>query len=437
MALGGGKFTSENKVLPGSYINFASSNGAAEILGDRGVVAMPMEMDWGPDGAVFNVQGAEFAKACKKTFGYEADDAKMKDVRELFCHAREVYFYRLLNTGVKASNTYGTAKYKGIRGNEITIIIAQNADDETKYDVTTVFDLAEVETQTVAAAANLQNNDYVDWNTSATLAETAGLKMSGGTNGLAVTGSEYQAALDAFEAYSFNILGCLATDDTIKDTFAAYTKRLRDENGVKFQSVLYKRESADHEGVVSVENTVYDSGALASALVCWVAGALAGTEISQSATNMLYDGEYSPAVGYKQSELEAAIGGGKFMLHSVGKNVRVLRDINTLTTYTQDKGENFANNQTIRVIDQIANDIAGIFNTKYLGLKPNDGDSRISFWNDIVTHHRELETLGAIEDFSADNVTISQGADKKSVVVQDAVTPSNAMEQLYMTVIVQ
>ena len=277
----------------------------------------------------------------------------------------------------------------------------------------------------MAAAANLQNNDYVDWNTSATLAETAGLKMSGGTNGLAVTGSEYQAALDAFEAYSFNILGCLATDDTIKDTFAAYTKRLRDENGVKFQSVLYKRESGRPRGRGYRWKTRYLTPEHSQAR--WYAGSQARSQEPRSAKVQRICSttvKYSPAVGYKQSELEAALGGGKFMLHSVGKNVRVLRDINTLTTYTQDKGENFANNQTIRVIDQIANDIAGIFNTKYLGLKPNDGDSRISFWNDIVTHHRELETLGAIEDFSADNVTISQGADKKSVVVQDAVTPS-------------
>lgn len=39
--------------------------------------------------------------------------------------------------------------------------------------------------------------------------------------------------------------------------------------------------------------------------------------------------------------------------------------------------------------------------------------------------------------FSSSNVTVEIGDTKKSVLVTDYVTPVNAMEQLYMTVIVQ
>ncbi len=85
----------------------------------------------------------------------------------------------------------------------------------------------------------------------------------------------------------------------------------------------------------------------------------------------------------------------------------------------------------------MANDIAHIFNTRYLGLKPNDNASRIGLWNELVTHHKELESLGAIESFNASNITVEQGEDKKTVIVTDYITPTNAMEQLYMTVIVQ
>jgi len=261
--------------------------------------------------------------------------------------------------------------------------------------------------------------------------------MTGGTDGDAVTGTEYQAALDAFEAYSFNVLGCLSTTDTIKDVFIAYTKRLRDENGIKFQTVLYKRETANYEGVISVENTVTDSGELESSLVCWVCGASASVAINESITNKLYDGEFTPNVNYTQSALETAVKDGKLMMHSVGDEVRLLRDINTLTTFTEVKTSDFSSNQTIRIVDQVANDIADLFNTKYLGLKPNDDASRIGLWGDIVKHHRELENLGAIENFNAANVEVKQGEDKKSVVVTDYITTTNAMEQLYMTVVVQ
>ena len=82
-------------------------------------------------------------------------------------------------------------------------------------------------------------------------------------------------------------------------------------------------------------------------------------------------------------------------------------------------------------------DIAGIFNTKYIGKIPNNQSGRVSLWNDIVKHHQQMETIGAIEDFDPAGVVVSEGETKRSVVVQDEVTIVNAMEKLYMTVIVE
>jgi hypothetical protein len=141
-------------------------------------------------------------------------------------------------------------------------------------------------------------------------------------------------------------------------------------------------------------------------------------------------------VRYTQHELEIALKSGKFIFHKVGNDVRVLEDINTLVNVTLEKNEDFKYNQTIRVIDQIANDIAVLFNTRYLGIIPNDNAGRISLWNDIVKHHQELQNLRAIEDFEPEDVIVEQGDTKKSVVVSDNVTVVNAMAQLYMTVIV-
>ena len=173
------------------------------------------------------------------------------------------------------------------------------------------------------------------------------------------------------------------------------------------------------------------------ALIPWATGVVAGTAVNKSATNMDYDGEYSVDTDYTQSELEAGITEGSFMFHLVDDNVVVLEDINTFTSITDEKSSDFSSNQTIRVLDQIANDIAVLFGTKYIGKVPNDASGRISLWNDIVKHHQELQNIRAIEDFSPDNVTVAQGDTKKAVVVADYVTPVNAMAQLYMTVYVQ
>ena len=121
----------------------------------------------------------------------------------------------------------------------------------------------------------------------------------------------------------------------------------------------------------------------------------------------------------------------------VGSDVRVLEDINSMVTTTDTEGDVFKDNQTVRVIDQIANDIAVLFNTKYLrNVVPNDKAGRVSLWADIVKHHEQLQDIRAIENFSDEHVTVEQGDTKKAVVVNDAITVVNTMVRLYMTVTV-
>lgn len=434
MALGGGTFIAQNKVLPGAYINFVSLASASATLSDRGIAAIGLETDWGASG-VQEITNGDFQKQSLKLFGYSYDHAKLKGLRELFAQVKTVFTYRLNDGGVKATCTYATAKYAGTRGNDLKIVIAVNADDATKYDVSTVLGTEVMDTQTVATAAGLVDNDWVDFDTSATLAVTAGTSLTGGTNS-AVTGTQHQAFLDALESKSFNALGCLSITDSIKGLYVNYCKRLRDELGKKFQVAVYNK-AADYEGVVNVKNAVTDTGAVGSELIYWVTGVLAGTAVNASALNKKYDGEYAVNVAYTQSQLEAAIRAGEFTLHQVGDDVRVLSDINSLVTTSDTKGDVFKDNQTIRVIDQIANDIAVLFNTKYLGVVPNDNAGRISLWADIVQHHANLQKIRAIENFEDSDVTVSQGETKKAVVVADAVTVVNAMEKLYMTVTIQ
>ncbi|HBE9908571.1 TPA: phage tail sheath subtilisin-like domain-containing protein, partial [Clostridioides difficile] len=295
-------------------------------------------------------------------------------------------------------------------------------------------DNKKVDTQIAKVITDLEDNDYITWRKDATLEASAGLVFTGGTNGEAVTGAEYQAFLDKIESYSFNALGCLATTTEIKSLFVEFTKRMRDRVGAKFQTVLYKKNDADYEGVVSVENKIKDTGLLESSLIYWTTGAIAGCDINKSNTNKRYDGEFDVDVNYTQIHLEEALKTGKFIFHKVGDEVHVLEDINTFVSFTDEKNDDFSSNQSVRVLDQIANDIATLFNTKYLGEVPNDKSGRISFWNDVVKHHEQLQNMRAIEDFKADDVSVEPGSDKKTVVVSDAVKVISAMSKLYMTV---
>lgn len=341
--LGGGIFVTQNKTLPGSYLNFVNASTASATVGDRGVVAIALPLNKAA-GAVIEITRAEFVTNCSEILGvaYEADEVVA--LREIFRHANKVYVYDL------------------------------------------------------------------------------------GTDGTV------ENAVKALEAYDFNIL-CAYTDEPT--AYITAVKSWRDNMGKKCQVVVYNQSKPDHEGVINVVSTANDADAEDYALVAWVAGAEAGCKINESCTNMLYDGEYHIVANKTQSELEACLKAGQVVFHLVYGDIRLLEDINSLTTTTADKGEDFKSNQTIRVIDQIANDIAKLFNTKYLGKIPNDESARVSLWADIVAHHRQLGAVRAIEPFDSSLLTVTKGDNKKSVVVNDVITVINSMAQLYMTVVIQ
>lgn len=481
MALGGGTYTIQDKVLPGSYINFVSLANAPGALGERGTAAVPMTLSWGPLGEVFAVTRKQFSTVAQKLFGYSAKSDELRPVRELFLGANKVLFYRLGTGGTAASNTFATAKYPGARGNAIKIVIESAgtnifnvstylgaelmdrqkgvAGSASEYDSTatyavgvcclhdggvyrcsTAISTAEAWTSghwtLVENAAVLKDNAFVTWKKAA-LSVNAGLAMTSGADPTLDTTNytDYDTCFEKLQPYHFQAIGVATTVAAVKAKVAAFTQQMREDYGVKFQAVLFRYESADYEGVISVE-TGLASAASDPSLVYWVTGAEAGCGLGASLTNALYPGEYAPDLDVTQQELVSARQSGKLIFHRVGDDARVLADINTLTTFTEAKGEGFSQNSTMRTLDQIGNDIAALFNTRYIGT-PNDNAGRIALWSDIVKHHQALATARAIEDFEPEDVTVEPGEDRYSVTVTDYVLPTGVLEKLYMTVIVR
>ena len=435
--LGGGTFTSMNKIIPGAYINFVSAPVDKTLLGQRGVCAAAFAFDWGEEGKLVKLTGEDFLSNAQLLFGYNARHDKMKNLREMFLHANTVYVYRLTGTGgTKASNTFAEARFSGVRGNDIKTVIEKNADSETTlYNVYTYLGTAEVDCQVVTGASQLKDNDYVTFKTSASLTETAGTAMTGGVNP-AVNGASHKSFLDILEGYTgINCITTGSTDGEIKGVYAAFVRRMREGRGVKLQAVLYDY-AGDYEGVINAATDVLDDGAEESSLVYWTCGAAAGCSEGSSLTNMLYDGEYTPDADYSQAELENAVENGQFVFHNVNGEPRVLLDINSLIGFSDKKGDIFADNQTVRTNDAVASGIGKVFAEKFMGKVPNNDDGRIELWSDVVKLLEELQAKGAIESFSPEDVTVSKGEGKNSVVIEVKITVSGMMTTLYMTVIV-
>lgn len=451
MALGSGKWQTQNKVLPGTYINIVGKNKAYANSFERGIVAMPFDFDWGVEGEIFEVSSDDFRKKSLQIFGYPYDALELRPLRDLFMGAKKLYAYKLGANGVKASNNFGTAKHPGKAGNKLSISIAKDVDVPSNFAVKTYYDNTVLDTQVVANAAALRANDYIEFK-GTQLAVTAKTPLVGGTNGTVST-TNYQDFLNKIEGYFFNVLACPAKDDAICKLFVAYTKRQTEENGAQFQTVVYPAgditAQEDHEGIVELSAVNTDiieytriPGSNSEALakihhpLYWVAGAMAGCPLNSSLTNAAYTGEYKikPTV-HTQVELEDKLKQGKLVFHNVNGVVKVLDDVNTLQTTTDTKGEMFKSNQTVRICNQIATSIAGIFGDRYLGKIPNNALNRASLWSDVVKLLQDLERMQAIEDFDPDTVTIEEGESKKAVVCKiNELKIVNAMTQLYMTV---
>lgn len=427
MALGGGTYLSQNKILPGTYFQFVSKAMATATISDRGVAGMALELDWGQDGKIMEVTAEEFYKKSRQTLGYDYAAEEMKKIREIFKHASKLYVYKNTSGGAKASNTYADALYTGKRGNDLKVVIQKNVDNADNYDVSLYLGTGLVDSQTVAKASELVDNEFVTWKKSAALAVTAGMSLTGGSNGTESTEC-HQDFLDKISSYpDANAIGYTGEEQAVKALYASFADRMRNEVGIRMQAVVHGY-AGDTISCVNVKNS--------ADAVFWATGVIAGMAVNQSATNLKYDGELDIPTEYTQEELTDAITKEEWTLHQVGTEVHVLEDINSFTSVTSEMGDIFKDNQTIRILDTRADAIASIFASKYLGKVPNNQSGRISLWSDIVKIDQELNDRNALEDFDSGDITVEQGDDKKSVLVSSAITIVNTMEKLYMKTLI-
>ena len=440
--MAGGNWTSPNKGRPGVYINFKSEAKAAGSMGERGIVSLPLPLSWGPAKQVIAVEAGDdtFAR-----LGYPMTAPQLLPVREALKRARTVLLYRL-NTGTQATGTDGgnltvKAKYGGVRGNDIKIVISANVDDPSLFDVQTLVDGSEVDYQeAVRQIEDLRDNDWVTWSGSGELAPSAGIPLSGGADG-DVTAQDYLDYLEAIEVQDFHTIGLMSTDASVKGVFAAFAKRLRDEEGKKIQVVMENYPEADHEGVISVKNGVVlaDGTTLSAAqAVAWVAGATAGAAPNESLTCTAYDGAVDASPRYTNSQIVAALQNGEFVFTATGGRAVVEQDINTLKTFTPEKGKAFSKNRVLRALDGLANDYLRVFSARYIGKVPNNADGRNLFKSECVNITTQYQNIGAVQNFDPQtDIEVLPGADTDSVVVNQWVQPVDSIEKIYMTVTVR
>ena len=451
--MAGGNWTAQNKVRPGVYINFKSGGTAAAAMGERGTAAIPRALSWGPVGTVTAVSAGEDPVP---SMGYALTAPQALFLREMFKGTNvtggpsTVLLYRLAAEGAAAASAVVgaeegaegvtvTALYPGVRGNDIAVTIAAGVDEPERYPVSTRVPAPGGDPQPAAVADALTPNAGVTFSGLGPRPASAGTSLTGGADGT-VQPAAYAAALEALEPHSFDILAYDGTDSTVRSAMAAFVRRLAEQEGRYAQLVASRAQNADSRYVINVnDGVVLDDGTKLAAheVVWWLAGAQAGAQYYQSLTYAAYPGAADVAERRTASQIEAAIKAGDIVLAREFSQVRIETDINTLTTYTQDIGQVYRKNITMRVCSSLANDLYREFSLNYLGKVKNNEEGRGLFKAAVLGRLKAMYERGALSERPvSEDVTVERGESPDSIVITVALKIGDAVEKVYLTITV-
>lgn len=438
-----GIWINQSKQRPGAYINFKANRKSNISSSERGVVALPLALGWGPSDTVIEISAAEVIDGTfTKKLACTIDNSVIQPLVEALKYAEKVLVYSLNSNGNKATAETDdgfiiTAKYGGIRGNEITISVNENDD---KYEVITMLRNIVQDRQTVATIEELQDNDFVSFKGTGELEANIGINLTGGTNDV-INAQSYTGFFSVIKQKSFNVLGVPlygVSGNSLNPTVVSFVKSLRDA-GKKIQAVLNDYPGADYEGIISVDQGYITNTERVDvdAFIGTVAGMTAGAMINQSNTYRLISDAISIINPKTDEEIEKGLSQGLFMLsYRKDGNVVVESDINTLVNYKSDKNEYFRKNRVVRTLDDISTSIQTMFENNFIGKVTRNEAGKNAFKSVVIKYLTELQSMEAIQNFTNEDVEVVDGESIDSILVNLSIQPLDSMEKLYMTVTV-
>lgn len=445
------------RVRPGTYINVDGKAGPGVSFGTRGIVLIPLiDHSWGENGALITIK-ADAISAHDAELGDSVSNIRL--LNEAFKAAATVKAY-IINKGTKASKTVtlaeasgddpavtltATAKFGGVRGNDLKVKSVANTDGTFKITVYLGTDIAE-EFDGLATIGNLKAEEsaYIDFtgsSDSGALAAFASVSLENGANGTA-TNSDITAFLDAVEDIKWNTMAFPVTTAELQAAAISKAKYLRDSIGKSVQIVLpdASASTANYEGIINLGNSVVleDGTTLTIAeATAFVAAATAAASEIESNTYRSYPGAETISGALTNEQIEAAILEGKMVFtYDDDQLPHIEYDINSLHTFTDKRPKQYSKNKVIRVIDSLSDTIRATYPPNRFQNNNVGWDLMDSLGKTILQHYDENGGNGAIkdvvydEDFLVDRVK-STG---DSVFVDVAITPVDAAEKLYFTV---
>lgn len=486
--MAGGTWKIQNKVRPGVYIN-VKGDGKPVLATSLGRLLMFQNkpLGWGKKGIIELTATSDFTALT----GHNNTDTVLAPVYEALKAAETVLLLNDFGGGAKSTSTKSgvytiNAKYEGEQGNNISVSFAPSplVDGANTQDVTvtTIFGTKQVDQVKITlplpkadaiAAAELTkedqlevHNNYVDITFGTTPAEVTSelnskgeyplytaiyngltqsatnVTLAGGTNGTNNVVDDMHDYLEN-EYYAVATTAGWEESSNIHKLLAEEIKLLRENVGIKVRAVIPNTTGVtyNYEGVSTVLNGyVLNDGTVITPNIAAArfAGMSASATPDQALTYTQLDDaiEASPKLNNDKT-IEALNAGQIVFTTRAGSRVVIEQDINSLTKFTSEKSKDFSKNRIIRTLDEICTNTTQTFETSFLGKVSNNEYGRDLFKANRVSYLSGLESQNMIRDFDPSDLSLAQGDEKDTVLMELYVTPVDAMEKLYVNLVVR
>lgn len=207
---------------------------------------------------------------------------------------------------------------------------------------------------------------------------------------VAVAATDYNEALARLKNKKWNYLTIPGIVVGEVENIATWVKTQRKTNKKTFKAVL-PNNVADDEGIINFATTdieVGDKSYTTSEYAARLAGLFAGMPFDRSSTYYALN----EVTNIKEHiDPDADIDTGQLVLINDGEKIKIGRGVNSLTTTTATKGEEFKKIKIVDAVDLMRDDIRDTFEKNYVGKVNNTYDNKILFLAAVNAYFRELE----------------------------------------------
>ena len=249
----------------------------------------------------------------------------------------------------------------------------------------------------------------------------------------------YETALNYLKTVRFDYLVAPSVEtDGQLSAVTSYVKNERKAN--KLIKAVLPNATADSEGIINyATETVYenDTEYTTEQYCSRIAGIIAGTPITISCTYAPLP-ELTDCTRLTSKEADTAAEAGKLIVWWDGEKVKTGRGINSLTTLTDEKGEQFQTIKIVETMDMITNDIRMTAEDSYIGKYANTYDNKCLLVSAIGNYFEKLQKQGVLNSWTleinveANRAYLKEKGSNVDKMTEDEIKKANTGKNVFL-----